>query len=494
MTTTAERPAEQLPDEDLAFHVEQRGIDFVPETERWARPRDVGMMWAGASVQIEYFIYGAILMTFGFTFAQALSIIVIGNVSYLLLGICSLQGPQAGTTVFAINRASYGPNGSRLIALFNWLTQIGFEIEGLILIVGAALVLSVKAGFSPGSPAKAIFVVAAVLVQGVLPFLGHATILKTLRALVIPFAVLFAVLLGFAVPHAALHAVAHGADWQTYMEGIAFTIALSGLGWTECGNDFSRYCPPTASRSGIVGWVFLGTALPEILIMTLGAVVGTFVKGLGTGTGGFLPLAHQHAIPGWFVTVFLVFCVIQLFAINSLDLYSSGVTLQALGLRIKRYQAVVLDCVIALAATMYAIFSVSFSKYLTDFVDAVIVWIAPWCAIYLVDWAMRRFRYAPGELQRTDRGSIYWRSGGIHWPGIIAQLVGMFAAASGLAATFPLPHWLNLVTYHTRDAYGYGADFSIFLGLAVGALVYAVLGWSSVRAQSARQDEMLAGS
>ena len=28
-------------------------------------------MWAGASVQTEYFLYGAILMTFGFTFAQA---------------------------------------------------------------------------------------------------------------------------------------------------------------------------------------------------------------------------------------------------------------------------------------------------------------------------------------------------------------------------------------------------------------------------------------
>ena len=110
----------------------------------------------------------------------------------------------------------------------------------------------------------------AVLIQGVLPFLGHATIVKTLRCLIIPFVVLFAVLLGFAIPHAHLHGVAHGADWQTYMEGLAFTIALSGLGWTECGNDYTRYCPPSTSKKGIVGWVFLGTAVPEILIMTLG--------------------------------------------------------------------------------------------------------------------------------------------------------------------------------------------------------------------------------
>ena len=389
------------PNVDDPFTVEQHGIDFIPESERWARPKDIFGMWAGASVQTEYFLYGAILMTFGFTFAQAVSLIVIGNLSYFLLGVCSLQGPDAGTAVFAINRAAFGPNGSRPISFFNWVTQIGFEVEGLILIVGAGLVLMVKGGFDPGDPAKVILVVAAVLVQGILPFLGHATIVKTLRLLIAPFLVLFAVLLGFSVGHAQLHAVAHGAGWQTYMAGLAFTIALSGLGWAECGNDYTRYCPTDVSKKGLVGWVFLGTAVPEVLIMTLGAVVGTFVANIGTGAGGLLPFAHQSIIPAWFVVVFLIFAMVQLFAINSLDMYSSGVTLQAIGLPVKRYQAVVVDCVIALCITMYAIFSSSFTTYLEDFVDIVIVWIAPWCAIFLVDWALRRFRYVPSELQNT---------------------------------------------------------------------------------------------
>ena len=34
-------------------------MDFIPESERWATPRHIFGMWAGASVQIEYFIYGA---------------------------------------------------------------------------------------------------------------------------------------------------------------------------------------------------------------------------------------------------------------------------------------------------------------------------------------------------------------------------------------------------------------------------------------------------
>jgi purine-cytosine permease-like protein len=480
---------------DEAFHIEAHGIDYVPLSERWASPRNVGAMWAGASVQVEYFIYGAILMGFGFSFAQALALIVIGNLTYFLLGLASLQGPQTGTTVFAINRASYGPNGSRIIAFFNWVTQIGFEVEGLILIVGAALVLGLKAGFAPGDASKVIYVIIAIVVQAILPVLGHATIVKTLRALTIPFVILFVVLLIFTVPHATTHGVAHGADWQTFMEGLAFTITLSGLGWMECGNDYTRYCAPDASKKAIVGWVFLGTAVPEILVMTLGAAVATFLPGIGAsnhGYGSLYPFAHTSNIPSWFVVVFLLFSIVQLFGINSLDMYSSGVTLQAMGLNVKRYQATLIDCGVAFLVTLYAVFSSSFTTYLSDFVDVVIVWIAPWGAIYLVDWALRRYRYVPSELQRTDRAGLYYRSGGFYWPAIVAQVVGMYAAITALSPTFSVPHWLNPITWATRDSYGYGADFSVFMGIGVGGLLYLALAWKGVRAQADEQDVLLA--
>ncbi|HEX3796427.1 MAG TPA: cytosine permease [Acidimicrobiales bacterium] len=482
------------PQTEQAFHVEQHGVDYIPESERWARPRDLFGMWGGASLNVEYFIYGAVLMTFGFSFGQALSIIIIGNLSYFLLGICSLQGPDAGTTVFGINRASYGPNGSRIIAFFNWITQVGFEIEGLLLIVGAGLVLSGKAGFDPGDPAKVAMVIGAVAVQFVLPFLGHATIVKTLRALILPFVILFVVLLIFIVPHATTHGVAHGADWQVYFAGLAFTITLSGLGWTECGNDFSRYLPKASKPSSIIGWVFLGTAVPEILIMTLGAATGTYLTAVGTSANAFLPFLHQGGIPAWFVVVFLVFCIVQLFAINSLDLYSSGVTLQAMGLKVKRYQAVIIDSCFALAITMYAIFNSSFNTYLKDFVDVVIVWIAPWVAIYLVDWYLRRRRYVPSELQNTSKDGLYYRSGGFYWPALIAQLLGMVAAMTGLNPTFSVPKWMNPIAAATGSDAFTRADFSIFLGIAVGAVVYLVLSYKSVKKQADKQEELLKAS
>jgi nucleobase:cation symporter-1, NCS1 family len=476
---------DRVPDADLAFHVEQHGIDFIAETERWATPRAIAGLWAGASVNIEYLVYGAILAGFGFSFVQCVILIVVGNLSWALVGLASLQGPQAGTTTFGVNRAPFGPNGSRLIALFNWLTQIGFEVEGLILIVFAGLVLANKAGVHTTTGLKVALILAAVGIQVVMPFLGHATMAKVLRWLIVPFVVIYVVLACFAAGHAHVGAAPGSwVNWQLWTAGLAFTITLSGLGWTENGNDYSRYLPSQVPGRAVVGWMFLGTALPEIAIMILGAALSTFIGVLKNGTSlwngadPFTAFAGQHAVPGWLVTVFMCFVVVQLFGINSLDLYSSGVTLQALGLRVRRYHAVLLDSAICLGVTFYAVFDAHFSTLLKDFVEIVIVWIAPWCGIYLTDWLLRRRRASAAALQRTGSDSPYWASGGVHWPAIAAQVLGGVAALQALSPTFGMPSWLNAISSHNGHL-----DFSVFLGFGVGAVAYALLGRGSVRRQ-----------
>jgi purine-cytosine permease-like protein len=474
--TLAERPRS-----DEAFRLEQRGIEYIPEDERWATPRDLFGMWAGASVQFEYLVYGAVLMTFGFTFGQAVLLILVGNLSYLLLSVCSLQGPDAGTTAFTINRASFGPNGSRPIALLNWATQVGFEAEGLILIVFGAIALAAKAGFHAGTPLKVVFIVAAAAIQAVVPFLGYATIVKVLRALVVPFVTLYVILAVLTIGKVNPGSVHTGASWQTMMGGLAFTIALTGLGWVESGNDFSRYLPRSASRKGIVGWVFVGTAIPQAGLMLLGAAVATYVPIDSKNPFSSFP----HAFSSWFLVPFFVVAIVQLFAINSMDLYSSGVTLQALGLPIKRWNAVLIDTVICSGITAYAVFSAGFSRLLSDFVAAVIAWIAPWMAIFLVDWLLRHQRYVPLELQRTDPGGLYWRRGGVHWPALVAQALGIVASVLAFDQAF-------YVGPIARAFGGGGADFSVFTGILVGGLSYLFLAGSGVGKEARIQERLLA--
>ena len=125
-----------------------------------------------------------------------------------------------------------------MIALFNWATQVGCETEGLVLVVYAAEVLAIKAGFLPGTPLKVVFILVGVGIQLLLPLFGHATMLKTLRLLTVPFVILYAILAGLTLDKVHLNAVAHGGDWRMVFVGLAFTIALAGLGWTENGNDY----------------------------------------------------------------------------------------------------------------------------------------------------------------------------------------------------------------------------------------------------------------
>jgi len=95
--------------------IEQRGIEYVPLDRRWGKPAGLFWMWAGAVWNVEFVLYGALaVIVFGLSFAQAIVVIVIGNVFYLLTGLASLQGPQAGSTAFAISRAPFGPNGNAI--------------------------------------------------------------------------------------------------------------------------------------------------------------------------------------------------------------------------------------------------------------------------------------------------------------------------------------------------------------------------------------------
>jgi NCS1 family nucleobase:cation symporter-1 len=448
---------------------EQRGIDYIPESERRGTPMDLFWMWAGALFNVEYVVYGALIISFGLSFWQAALVIIIGNLSYLVAGVGSLQGPAAGTSVFTISRAPFGPRGARIVSVFNWMTQVGYETEGLALVVLAGLALFAKAGVGGSTGLKIALIVAAAAVQLVLPLFGHRAMLRILRMLVPPFVVLFILLAIFALPKAHLGAGSN-ANWETMMGALALILSAGGYGWVMNASDFSRYLPRDASRRRIVWSVALGGYIPSTLLSLLGAAVATAVATASDPISG-LP----HAFHGWFLIPYLLFVIVQLFAINSVDLYSSGLTLQALIPRIKRWQCVLLDTIVGGALTAVAIFSSGFYTFLQDFLLFMIIWIAPWVAIFITDWFMRRGTYDSRSLL-SGRAGIYWRNEGVHIPGVVAQLVGMAAAASWLDTTVwqgPLSTATNL------------ADFSVFMGAIFGGGVYYLLARRSVAREAA---------
>jgi NCS1 family nucleobase:cation symporter-1 len=260
---------------------------------------------------------------------------------------------------------------------------------------------------------------------------------------------------------------------------LAVILSAGGYGWVMNANDFSRYLPRETSPKRIVGAVAIGGYIPSTLLSLLGAALFT-IPAVAAGGGGAVS-GLTHAFSSWFVWPYLIFIIVQLFAINSIDLYSSGLTLQAIFPAIKRWQCVLLDTTVAGALTAYAIFSSGFNTFITDFLLFMLIWIAPWVSIYLVDFFMRRGRYDSRALLDTGPG-IYFRNGGINWRGLAAMGIGMAAAASWLNA---YPAWTSPLTNHTG-----GADFSVFMGALFGGVIYWLLNRRTVAAEVAETDPL----
>ena len=478
----------QVQDEAVyeAFKVEQRGIDLIPESERHMSPAGLFWLWAGGIWNVEFLVYGALIMSFGLSFAQAVAAILIGNFFYVFLGLLSLQGPLTGTTALMVSRAPFGQNGNRLVSFFNWLTQVGFEVEGLALIVLVTEAMLTRGGIHTGDGLKAIIILAAVAIQFVVPFLGHATITKVLRWLSFVFIVLFAVMAALVVPHMSSHHIhqhSSGAVWTT---ALVLIISAGGLGWTENGNDYSRYLPTATPKGRTFAAATLGGAIPSIALELLGAaafVVSPGINKLSGATTGQLLNAFPTSFASWFFWPFLIAAVFQLFAINTLDLYSSGVTLQAMGAPVKRWGAVIIDTIVAGVVTAVVIFTGNFYNDLSDFLNYIVVWLAPWFGIVLTDYLLRRGQYHPRSLVEWT-GGVYWRRGGVNWKALVALLLGGAAALMWIDALYYNPSYIGPFSSRTN-----GADLSWAIGIVVGAAVYAVLSFRSVPAEVAAAPE-----
>jgi purine-cytosine permease-like protein len=450
--------------------IEQRGLDLVSAGERHGKPLDLFFMWFGTNTNVFYIINGALLISLGLNFLQSALVILLGNLCFFLVGLTSLQGPATGTATFAINRAAYGVQGGKFPGFMNWLTVVGFEGSGVALAVIALLTLA-GALHIPGAQSAAFKVVVILLVAGVqllTPLFGHATIMVVQKVFAYVFAAFFLILSVLIAGKVQLSG-GHAGSLATITLGVALMISAGGISWANTGSDYSRYLPANSSRSAIFWAASLGGMIPAVLLELVGAAVATLLPGATDPISG-LP----SALPGWFLVPYLVVLFVNLLAVNSIDLYSSGLTLQVLGVPVKRWQATFIDMVVCVALAALAVFSSNFNTLYSQFLSLLIVFLAPWVSIYLVDSWKRRNRYdAPGLL--AGAGGAYWYSGGVHWPGVIAQVAGMVAALLWLNS----PIWVGPLS----KAFG-GSDMSVFLSALVAGGVYLAMA-SGVRAERA---------
>jgi len=443
--------------DNRAFEIEKHGIDHIPESERRGRPLDLFWIWFGANVIFTYIIDGAIIVGFGLGFWAALTVVLIGNLFYILLGLCSIPGARVGTATMVVSRSAFGVLGNAPAAFLSWLTAVGWEAVNIVIGALSLAAIFVEVGSGTGVGWRVLALVLIVLLTFSVAVLGHATIQLLNKFFSYALGIGTVVLGLFVMPkinldaHPALGAPTERGAWLLAL----VVMAAAPLSWVNTGADYSRYLPRATSGARITVWTALGGFVPAVVITVIGVAAAT-------ATDMSDPVAGLQAIlPEWFFVVYLLVIVGGTITNNFLNSYSSGLSLLAFGLKAKRYQAVLIDAAIGTGLSAYALFVFDFTNSFIAFLSIMVLWIAPWCGIYLADMLLRRASYDMEALGRRDGG--YWYRKGFN-----PIALGWFAVGIICAALFS-----NSTVFRGPlvDSIG-GGDISIFVGLIVAFVGY----------------------
>src|SRR5437762_628812 len=110
-------------------------------------------------------------------------------------------------------------------------------------------------------------------------------------------------------------------------------------------------------------------------------------------------------LPTWYLVPFALVAIGGLIGGAVLDIYSSGLALLTLGLKIPRWTAAGIDGVIMILGTIYIVwFAGNFIGPFEGFLITLGVPIAAWCGVFLADLLLRKRDYAETDLYNPQIG------------------------------------------------------------------------------------------
>jgi purine-cytosine permease-like protein len=454
---------------DRFGEIEQHGIDRVPDSERHGKARDLFVVWAASNTIYIYVVVGGALPLLGLNIVQGLAAAVLGNLFWALVGLLAASGAASGTPGSIVMRAMFGVRANSVNLLVSvWIIAVAYEAINLSIGALASFALIEQCGLHVGIAAKLAVVIITAAVTLTISVYGHGTIEKLSGPFTIVLAAGFAVLAvfvaqhaNFANPlaHAAVRAAPQGAGlWAAMLAGV--TIVASGpLSWSTSG-DYARYLPASTPAASIALWTGLGGFLPSVALNFVGMLAGTAVD-MNDPQNAF-----KMILPAWFYPGFLLLIAASSVTNNVLNAYSSGLSLQAMGVRTGRTTTVLWDGAIAVALTIYALLISNFLETLSAILSLSVSLLGPSLAIFGADLLIRRNRYDGDGLLDETNASPFWFDGGVRWAGVIAQSLGTSSALLCVNTSVLVGPVATLLG---------GADLSTVVGPLAGAGIYALM-------------------
>ena len=467
------------------MQLEFNGTNVIAEGERSGKASSLFWPWAGANVSLLALSYGSFFLGFGISFWQATFAAIIGTVlSFLLVGFSSLAGKKSNAPTMVLSRAVFGVKGNIVPGLMSYLVFVGWETVLVSLATLATGTIFMRIGDIDRNLAMVIGFVVAVTLTMYGGVLGHKVIMRLQKylTLVTSFATfLYIVLTIDEVSWDKVSAVPAG-NVQAFIGALIFGITGIGLGWVNTAADYSRYLPRTTSSKSVVGWTVLGASIVPIILVIYGAALSGSDPKLSEAIAMDPIGALTALLPTWYLAFFALIAILGLVGGAILDLYSSGLTLLAIGVPIKRHIAALFDGAIMLVGSIYLVWIAdNFFYPFQGFLITLGVPIATWSAIFVTDVLLRKRAYSEEDLYKVTGKYGAWNKRSLS-----IMAVGTFIGWGFVTNTFA--SWLSWQGYLLfiiggKDGSWAYSNVGVIFALIVGFSGHYLLAARKIRAE-----------
>ena len=464
---------------------ELNDINFIGESERRGKASDLFWPWAGANVSLLALSYGAFFLGFGISFWQATIAAVVGTVgSFALVGVSSLAGKRSSAPTMTLSRAAFGVKGNLLPGLLSYFVFVGWETVLVSLATLATGTVLERATSLDRNIALVLgFLIAASLTifGGVL---GHPVIMKLQRlitGITVLATVTYIVLTLDEVNWDSVFEIKAGST-AGLIGAIIFAITGIGLGWVNSAADYSRYLPRNVSSKSVFGWTVFGASIVPIVLVIYGSALSGSSEELSDAIAMDPIGALTQLLPTWFLIPFALVAILGLVGGAILDLYSSGLTLISIGVKVKRPVAAAIDGTIMLFGTIYIVwFATDFFGPFQGFLITLGVPVAVWSAIFVADVVLRKRDYVEADLFSETS-----RYGRVNPVAIALVVFGSIVGWGFVTNTFA--SWLSWQGYFMsaiggKEGQWAYANVGVIFALAIGFVGHLITGRSRIKRQ-----------
>src|SRR5713101_7849554 len=418
--------------------VEPGGVEYIALKERHGKPIDLFWTWLSPNLEFATIFVGFIaVLFFGLNLWQAATAIIIGSaLGSLTQGVLSTWGPKFGVPMMVESRGAFGFLGNILPAGLNTITGafgwfIVNSVSGSFALQALALGIKVTVPFWL---AFLVIVVAQVLVAT----LGHNLIHVFERWALPLLGVVFAVacIFIFFNPKANYGLAANVGPFGHFGAFMLLFTAVFGYaaGWNPYAADYTRYLPPTTNRFMVGFWAGMGVFVSCVVLELAGAVLATIA---GTKFDVNPTVQLKLGMPDWLYYLTLLCIAVGAVAANAINIYSGTMSLVALGIRemgmtLRQRRALLAVAVGVLGYLIGVIGQANVgpgSKY-EYFLLLISYWIAPWLAVVLVDYWLRRGDYGDESMFYSAK---YQR-----WQGAAAMAIGLVVSVGLFANVYSI--------------------------------------------------------